>query len=150
LAIARRNCSNNSDAEEALHDAFLFFIRHFEPDGEAPPLAWLTLTLKRECWRRQKTERSKSKQTENKEAVAVSEKVIDPRRLPDEIAEARERVLEAKKLLMQLKENERRALWLFAVGYSYREIQQLTGWSYTRVNRCITEGRAGLRWRCWN
>ena len=43
LAIARRNSANVEDAEEALHDAFILFIDRFDPDGEAPALAWLTL-----------------------------------------------------------------------------------------------------------
>ena len=47
LAIARRNSRSGEDAEEALQDAFILFIDHFKPGGEAPPLAWLTLTLKR-------------------------------------------------------------------------------------------------------
>jgi hypothetical protein len=29
-------------------------------------------------------------------------------------------------------------------GYSYREICQLTDWTYTKVNRCLTEGRRAL------
>ena len=28
-----------------------------------------------------------------------------------------------------------------AQGHSYNEISALTGWSYTKVNRCLTEGR---------
>jgi hypothetical protein len=26
-------------------------------------------------------------------------------------------------------------------GHSYQEICELTGWTYTKVNRCLTEGR---------
>ena len=33
---------------------------------------------------------------------------------------------------------------LRAEGYSYREICSITGWSYTKVNRCLTEGRQAL------
>ena len=32
-------------------------------------------------------------------------------------------------------------MWLKAQGLTYAEIGELTGWSYTKVNRCITEGR---------
>ena len=38
-------------------------------------------------------------------------------------------------------EKVRRALVLKAHGYSYAEIQQLCGWTYTKVNRCMAEGR---------
>ena len=34
-----------------------------------------------------------------------------------------------------------RALRLKAEGFSYREICAMTGWSYTKVNRLLTEGR---------
>jgi DNA-directed RNA polymerase specialized sigma24 family protein len=48
-------------------------------------------------------------------------------------------------VLDQLKPDERAALLLRSIGYEYKEIQQLTGWSYTKVNRCVTEGRAAAR-----
>jgi RNA polymerase sigma factor (sigma-70 family) len=45
----------------------------------------------------------------------------------------------------QLKPREREALYLKALGHSYNEIGELTGASYTAVNRRIAEGRAVLR-----
>ena len=51
---------------------------------------------------------------------------------------------QAAEALAQLKPQEIRALQLKAEGYSYREICQLTGWTYTKVNRCLTEGRRAL------
>jgi DNA-directed RNA polymerase specialized sigma24 family protein len=54
-------------------------------------------------------------------------------------------VLEARERLAQLKPDERTALLLFGLGYSYHEIGERRGWSYTKVNRAITEGRAALR-----
>jgi DNA-directed RNA polymerase specialized sigma24 family protein len=32
-----------------------------------------------------------------------------------------------------------------AAGLSYTEIGELRGWTYTKVNRCLSEGRAALR-----
>jgi len=43
--------------------------------------------------------------------------------------------------LKRLKPQELRALWLRAQGHSYSEIGAMTGWSYTKINRCVTEGR---------
>ena len=43
--------------------------------------------------------------------------------------------------LRALKPDERRALMLKAQGYSYDEIGRQLGWTYTKVNRSITEGR---------
>ena len=46
----------------------------------------------------------------------------------------------------RLKPDERRALVLRGEGYSYAEICELNGWTHTKVNRCLTEGRErGLR-----
>jgi DNA-directed RNA polymerase specialized sigma24 family protein len=66
-------------------------------------------------------------------------------RLPEELLEATETTEHARTLIKRLKPNERRALTLLALGYSYREICELTGWTYTKVNRCIAEGRARMR-----
>lgn len=50
FSIARHNAATERDAEDALQEAFASFLRAFDPSGGAPPLAWLTLTLKRQCW----------------------------------------------------------------------------------------------------
>ena len=66
---------------------------------------------------------------------------------PESELERRERVAEAARLLAALKPHERRAIALQAAGCSYSEIQAITGWTYTKVNRCIAEGRESLRQR---
>jgi Putative zinc-finger len=38
-----------------------------------------------------------------------------------------------------------RALTLLAEGYSYREIGEITGFSQTKINRCLAEGRERFR-----
>ena len=55
------------------------------------------------------------------------------------------RLADAIRLLLELKPQERLALILQAHGYSYAEIRRLCGWTYTKVNRCLAEGRARLR-----
>ena len=47
--------------------------------------------------------------------------------------------------LADLKRDECRALWLLGLGLSYAEICEVTGWTYTKVNRCLSEGRVALR-----
>jgi RNA polymerase sigma factor (sigma-70 family) len=149
LAIGKRNSSSTEDAEEALHDTFILFINHFDPDTGAPPLAWLTLTLKRRCWatyrRQQLLQRQEPNPTATTNPGSQSDELLDPSRLPDELAVVSANVSEARHKLSQLKRDERRALSLLAIGYSYREICDVTGWTYTKVNRCISEGRASLR-----
>lgn len=149
FTIAKHNCTNAEDAEEALQDAFIAFIRHFDPDGEAPPLAWLTLTLKRECWahyRREQLGRRLGQEPSRQDLKgAHPEAIPDLRRLPEELTELHEGVAKVRVQLAELKPHERRAIGLLALGYSYREICEITGWTYTKVNRCISEGRARLR-----
>jgi hypothetical protein len=60
---------------------------------------------------------------------------------PDERLATFDLVGRAAESLQRLKPQELRALWLRAQGHSYNEISALTGWSYTKVNRCLTEGR---------
>ena len=53
-----------------------------------------------------------------------------------------ERVDRSVEALRALKPDEARALLLKAEGLSYQEIGRRFGWTYTKVNRSITEGRA--------
>ncbi|MGH2982726.1 MAG: zf-HC2 domain-containing protein, partial [Solirubrobacterales bacterium] len=60
---------------------------------------------------------------------------------PTDRVESRERVARSGEALRALKPQEIRALTLKAQGYTYREIGEITGWSYTKINRCMAEGR---------
>jgi DNA-directed RNA polymerase specialized sigma24 family protein len=71
--------------------------------------------------------------------------VTDPAPTPAERTEVHEQMRRNRTLLKILKPNERRALGLLALGFSYREIMQATGWTYTKVNRSIRDGRKRLR-----
>lgn len=149
LSIGKQNCPTTEDAEEALQDTFILFIDHFDPTSGAPPLAWLTLTLKRRCWatyrRQQFLQQKRIASPDSQPDHGTDTEALDQRRLPDELAAAAERISATREQLSQLKRDERRAISLLAIGYSYHEICDLTAWSYTKVNRCISEGRARLR-----
>ena len=60
---------------------------------------------------------------------------------PNDQLARRERVARSGEALQALKPQEVRALTLKAQGYSYAEIGEMTGWSYTKINRCMAEGR---------
>ena len=64
---------------------------------------------------------------------------------PPERAERREAVARSREALQTLKPQELRALTLLAEGYSYLEIAEMTGWSATKINRCLAEGRERFR-----
>jgi RNA polymerase sigma factor (sigma-70 family) len=141
LGVALRNAACEADAEEAVQEAFLAFIESFDPAGGAPPIAWLTLVVKRACWRaRDRRRREVGPLSEGAEAEAARYAPSRPEtdaRVVD-LAEARAR-------LRGLKHGERTAIWLAAAGYTYGEIAGRRGWTKTKVNRCIYEGRAALR-----
>jgi RNA polymerase sigma factor (sigma-70 family) len=148
LAIATRNAPTKADAEEALHDAFELFINHFQPSSGAPPLAWITLTLKRRCWalyRRQLTTSLTPHSDHHTTTATPYTPTTNHHPTPDDVIELTDIRTHTRKNITQLKPAERRAITYQALGYSYTEIAQLTGWTYTKVNRCITEGRAKLR-----
>ena len=64
---------------------------------------------------------------------------------PPERAERREAVARSREALQALKPQELRALSLLAEGYSYIEIGEITGFSQTKINRCLAEGRERFR-----
>lgn len=64
---------------------------------------------------------------------------------PAERAERRETIARSREALQALKPQELRALTLLAAGYSYAEIGEITGFSPTKINRCLAEGRERFR-----
>jgi RNA polymerase sigma factor (sigma-70 family) len=64
---------------------------------------------------------------------------------PGERTERREQIALSREALQALKPAELRALTLLAAGYSYLEIGEMTGFSQTKVNRCLAEGRERFR-----
>jgi RNA polymerase sigma factor (sigma-70 family) len=146
LAIARRNSAGGEEAEEALQDALVLFIERFDPSGDAPPLAWLTVTLKRRCWELYRLQRRSWAQRSDRDCDHSGAELLGgANRRPGDLFDLGEEIAALRDRLAELKRDERRALSLLAFGYTYREICELTGWSYTKVNRCLAEGRARLR-----
>jgi RNA polymerase sigma factor (sigma-70 family) len=64
---------------------------------------------------------------------------------PEERAERAEAIARSREALQSLKPQELRALTLLAEGYSYAEIGEITGFSQTKINRCLAEGRERFR-----
>jgi RNA polymerase sigma factor (sigma-70 family) len=136
LRIARRNCAHEADAEDALQEAFAAFMQSFDPDRGAPPLAWLTLVLKRACWR------GRERRAIDVEPLALAEVMAEERLDPALPVGERD---QARRRLGVLKADERRAIVLHGAGFSYGEIGTRCGWSATKVNRCLYEGRRALK-----
>ena len=84
-------------------------------------------------------QRERSVSVEDEAAGADAVPATD--REPDEAANSRERTLRTAEALGALKPSEMQCLILKALGYSYEEIAARTGFSWTKVNRSLTEGR---------
>jgi RNA polymerase sigma factor (sigma-70 family) len=137
LRVARRYSLCADDAHDAYQRGLEILMRHaarLDPDG-AP--GWLHTVVKREAMA---IDRSRRRMLggEDFEPDALEAQATDT---PEERALAADRVARSAEALHGLKPQEVRALWLKALGHSYEQICSLTGWSYTKVNRCLAEGR---------
>jgi hypothetical protein len=70
-----------------------------------------------------------------------SPRPVEAGRSPEDGVGERERARQTVEALGQLKSSEVQCLLLKALGYSYDEISTRTGFSWTKVNRSLTEGR---------
>jgi RNA polymerase sigma factor (sigma-70 family) len=137
LRTARRHSICIDDAHDAYQRALEIFMGHAERLDPERAAGWLHVVVKREA---QAIRRSR------KRLVTTSEVNFDAhesRRVPtpDEQLMSFDLVSRSAEALQRLKPQELRALWLKAQGHSYNDIGAITGWSYTKVNRCLTEGR---------
>lgn len=148
-SIARRNSANADDADDALQEALVCFIQAYDPQAESPALPWLILTLKRQCWsmaRRSARQNGRARQPGDADCGRDDQvEFVDQRRGPEELVELSGQVADVGSRLAALKPDQRRALVLLGLGYSYREIGEITGWTRSKINRCMVEGRSRLR-----
>ena len=142
--VARRYSLCADDADDALQRAAEILLTKAPPLPPGRLAAWMSVVTKHEALAvRRKRERLLT--AADPEAKLGSLAHAGPG--PLERAERRERLASARRELAALKADERLAIVLQAEGYSYAEIQLLCNWTYTKVNRCLAEGRARLRAR---
>jgi RNA polymerase sigma factor (sigma-70 family) len=138
-------------AEEALADACVQFMRFWDGPPGVPAVQWMLVVAKRCAWAITRKDRRRRERTTGL-VFEVDESELE-RPLPDlapgpgERAERGEEVAKLSGLIEELKPDERTALILFGLGCSYAEIARLRGWTYTKVNRSIAEGRERVRAR---
>jgi RNA polymerase sigma factor (sigma-70 family) len=141
---ARRYSICADDAEDAYQRSLEILLTK-APSIEADSLVrWMQTVTKREALavRRQRERllsgHGPSSDDEDRDPLdAIASELAGP----SERAASRERVARSGEALRALKPQEMRALTLKAQGYSYTEIGEITGWTYTKINRCMAEGR---------
>jgi RNA polymerase sigma factor (sigma-70 family) len=140
LRVARRNSLCADDAHDAYQRAVEIFLRNAERLDPERASRWLYTVCKHEAMavRRQ---RQGLLGHEEPDLDALESRTTPS---PEEHAISAERVARSAEALRRLKPQEVRALWLRAEGHSYAAICEQTGWTYTKVNRCLAEGRASF------
>jgi RNA polymerase sigma factor (sigma-70 family) len=137
LATARRYAATPEDAEDAYQRAFEILLTKAPTTREDELVPWLKTVVKHEAFALRRQRERHSPVTDDGQ---LGDRPTPPAITHDQ-AERYERLRQGAEALRHLKPQEIRALRLKAEGYSYREICEVTGWTYTKVNRCLTEGR---------
>jgi RNA polymerase sigma factor (sigma-70 family) len=141
---ARRVSLCADDAEDAFQRAVEILLTKAP---ERPPNAlipWMQVVTRREALAVRRA-RERLLAAWREDGSEIFDVLLCERPGPMERAERRDRVAAVAQALAELKPDERLAIVLQAQGYSYAEIGELCRWTYTKVNRCLAEGRARLR-----
>src|SRR4051812_11023874 len=137
LRVANQFSLCHDDALDAYQRAFEIYLRKLDTVDPATEGAWLRVVVKHEAMaiRRGRLD------SVDRDDIDLDSSDAGLREVDDEVAGG-ERVDRSVEALKALKPDEARALLLKAEGLSYQEIGKHFGWTYTKVNRSITEGRA--------
>ncbi len=136
------------DADDAYQRALEILLVKAPTDDVRELVRWMTTVVKHEALKvRQSRERSAGRPTTRESDAETDWVALIPSRSdgPAALAERREAVARSREALQTLKPAELKALTLLAEGYSYAEIGEMTGFSRTKVNRCLAEGRERFR-----
>jgi len=146
---ARRYSLCADDADDALQRGLEILLRKAPSQDHRELIRWTQTVVKHEALAvRRERERTLAgpaaarpdPEREDWVALLPSEGAGPPER-----AERREAIARSREALSTLKPQELRALTLLAEGYSYAEIGEITGYSQTKINRCLAEGRERFR-----
>lgn len=141
LRAARRHSTGAADAEDAYQRAIEKLLTRAPELDEPELVAWTTTVAKNEALM---IARRNSRRAAG-DADAIVAETADVAPGPDELLVDREAYAFGRTALSRLREDQLRCLILRADGLSYSRIAELTGFSYAKVNRCLSEGRRSLR-----
>jgi len=137
LRTARRHSLCADDAQDAYQRTMEIFVRRSRTLDPAQAYKWVHTVCKHEAM---------AVREQRQQLVSCEEPDLDREEArntpsPEDRVVSFDRLRRSAEALQRLKPHELRALWLRAEGFTYDEICRQTGWTYTKVNRCITEGR---------
>lgn len=136
MRVARQWSLCQDDAFDAFQRGLEIYVRRIATVECATEAAWLKVVIRHEALaiRRARSDCAVSD-------VDLDATIPSAERGVEEQVLSSERVSRSAEALRRLKPDEARALMLKAHGLSYEEIARRCGWTYTKVNRAITEGR---------
>jgi RNA polymerase sigma factor (sigma-70 family) len=140
---ARSHSRRPEDADDALGDACVQFLRSYDGPAGEDALRWMLLVIKRCAWAIGRKSQARETRHGGAEYEATVANVDAPG--PAELVERAEETAQMVELIENLKPDERTALILLGLGCSRAEIRELRGWSAAKVHRCIVEGREQVR-----
>jgi RNA polymerase sigma factor (sigma-70 family) len=140
LATARHNSLCLDDAHDAYQRAMEIFMRRASSLRRQDAVGWLNAVIRNEA----RAVRRTRLQLVGTDEVHLDEQPADAEVGPEERAIGSDRADRAAEALKRLKPDELRAIWLRALGLSYAEISEQTGWSNTKINRALAEGRTSF------
>lgn len=146
---ARRYSLCDDDADDALQRGLEILLTKAPSEDPRELIRWTQTVVKHEALAvRRERERilsgpaAATPEPGREDWVALLPSEADG---PPERAERQEAIARSREALRTLKPQELRALSLLAEGYSYAEIGEITGFSHTKINRCLAEGRERFR-----
>lgn len=135
MRTARKYAGDPDDAHDAYQRALELLLEHAATIDRAKALPWMHVVVRREAsLLRRRHDRH----------LPLDIDAVDRRDASDRTDEHLTRIdlaTRASEALATLKDAEATALCLRAQGMSYDEIADQCGWSYTKVNRAVSEGR---------
>jgi RNA polymerase sigma factor (sigma-70 family) len=135
LRVARQASICEDDALDAVQRGLEIYVRRLDTVERATEAAWLKVVVRHEAYAIRHSRADTAADPELQPDVPATDRSVEEQVLSSE------RVSRSAEALRALKPDEARALMLKAHGLSYEEIGRRCGWTYTKVNRCITEGR---------
>jgi RNA polymerase sigma factor (sigma-70 family) len=137
LRTAYRYSLCADDAHDAYQRGMEIFLRRANTLDPETAARWLHVVVKHEAMEVRRVRTA----AVGFEEVDVDRHASPHASSPEEHVLGAERTQRATEALRRLKPQELRAMWLKALGHSYAEIGEATGYSATKVNRSLTEGR---------
>src|SRR4051812_5745818 len=134
MATARRYALTAEDAEDAYQRGLEILLTKAPSTSADDLVPWLKTVVKHEAFALRKQREKHGVPTEHDDSAPG---LVDTH----EHVERLDQLQRGAEAMQRLKPQEVRCMLLLAEGHSYAEICAITGFSYTKVNRCLAEGR---------